>query len=222
MKKNKKFFEANSKIKFNQRQDSNKGQKLWKRAKPIILGGNSLLSKNPNLFLPNKWPTYFSRSKGCKVWDLNNKQYTDMSLMGVGTNILGYSNKEVDNAVRKVIEKGNLTTLNCPEEVYLAEKLLNMHSWAKKVKFAKTGGEILAIAIRISRSFTGKNNIAFCGYHGWHDWYLSSNLQNSNNLDRDLMVDLPFKGVATNLAKLAPSISSKYSLINLALLDLPR
>ena len=69
----------------------------------------------------------------------------------------------------------------------------------KKVKFAKTGGEILAIAIRISRSFTGKNNIAFCGYHGWHDWYLSSNLQNSKNLDKDLMVDLPYKGVATNL-----------------------
>ena len=124
MKKNKKIFEVNSKIKFKHRQDSDKGQKLWKRAQAIILGGNSLLSKNPNLFLPNKWPTYFSRSKGCKVWDLNNKQYTDMSLMGVGTNILGYSNKEVDNAVRKVIEKGNLTTLNCPEEVYLAEKLL--------------------------------------------------------------------------------------------------
>ena len=87
MKKNKKIFKVNSKIKFNQRQNSDKGQKLWKRAKAIILGGNSLLSKNPNLFLPNKWPTYFSRSKGCKVWDLNNKQYTDMSLMGVGTNI---------------------------------------------------------------------------------------------------------------------------------------
>ena len=103
MKKNKKFFKANSKIKLNRRSNLDKGQKLWKRAKVIILGGNSLLSKNPNLFLPNKWPTYFSRSKGCKVWDLNNKLYTDMSLMGVGTNILGYSNNEVDNAVKKVI-----------------------------------------------------------------------------------------------------------------------
>ena len=199
MKKNKKIFEVNSKIKFNQRQDSDKGQKLWKRAKAIILGGNSLLSKNPNLFLPNKWPTYFSRSKGCKVWDLNNKQYTDMSLMGVGTNILGYSNKEVDNAVRKVIEKGNLTTLNCPEEVYLAEKLLNMHSWAKKVKFARTGGEANAIAIRIARSVGGKKNVAFCGYHGWHDWYLAANLRNQSTLDSHLMPGLDPLGVPLNL-----------------------
>ena len=199
MKKNKKIFEVNSKIKFNQRQDSDKGQKLWKRAKAIILGGNSLLSKNPNLFLPNKWPTYFSRSKGCKVWDLNNKQYTDMSLMGVGTNILGYSNREVDNAVRKVIEKGNLTTLNCPEEVYLAEKLLNMHSWAKKVKFARTGGEANAIAIRIARSVGGKKNVAFCGYHGWHDWYLAANLRNQSTLDSHLMPGLDPLGVPLNL-----------------------
>ena len=106
----------------------NKGQRLWKRAKATILGGNSLLSKNPNLFLPNKWPTYFSKSKGCKVWDLDNNSYVDMSLMGVGTNILGYSNSEVDNVVKKVIKKGNLTTLNCPEEVFLAEKLLNIHA----------------------------------------------------------------------------------------------
>mgnify|MGYP000486410169 CR=1 FL=1 len=199
MKKNKKIFEVNSKIKFNQRQDSDKGQKLWKRAKAIILGGNSLLSKNPNLFLPNKWPTYFSRSKGCKVWDLNNKQYTDMSLMGVGTNILGYSNKEVDNAVRKVIEKGNLTTLNCPEEVYLAEKLLNMHSCAKKVKFARTGGEANAIAIRIARAASGKKNVAFCGYHGWHDWYLSGKLNKSNDLESFLFSNVPYKGVQNNL-----------------------
>ena len=199
MKKNKKIFKVNSKIKFNQRQNSDKGQKLWKRAKAIILGGNSLLSKNPNLFLPNKWPTYFSRSKGCKVWDLNNKQYTDMSLMGVGTNILGYSNKEVDNAVRKVIEKGNLTTLNCPEEVYLAEKLLNMHPWAGKVKFARTGGEANAIAIRIARSVGGKKNVAFCGYHGWHDWYLAANLRNQSTLDSHLMPGLDPLGVPLNL-----------------------
>ena len=153
----------------------NKGQKLWKKANKLILGGNSLLSKNPNVFLPNKWPTYFSKSKGCKVWDLDNSSYTDMSLMGVGTNILGYCHNEVDNAVKKVIKKGNLTTLNCPEEVFLAEKLISMHPWAGKVKFARTGGEANAIAIRIARAASGKEKVAFCGYHGWHDWYLAAN-----------------------------------------------
>ena len=199
MKKNKKFFKANSKEKLNQISNLNSGQKLWKKAKTIILGGNSLLSKNPNLFLPNKWPTYFSKSKGCKVWDLDNKSYVDMSLMGVGTNTLGYSNNEVDNAVKKVIKKGNLTTLNCPEEVLLAEKLLNMHPWAEKVKFARTGGEANAIAIRIARSASGKQNVAFCGYHGWHDWYLAANLRNKKTLDSHLMPGLDPLGVPQNL-----------------------
>ena len=106
-------------------------------ANGVILGGNSLLSKNPNLYLPNKWPTYFSRAKGCKIWDLNKKQYYDMSLMGVGTNILGYSNKGVDNAVKKAINESTVSTLNCIEEVLLAEKLIDMHNWADKVKFAR-------------------------------------------------------------------------------------
>ena len=189
----------NYKKKVNRKSNLDKGQKLWKRAKAAILGGNSLLSKNPNLFLPNKWPTYFSKSKGCKVWDLNNKVYTDMSLMGVGTNILGYCNREVDNAVKKAIKKGNLTTLNCPEEVFLAEKLLSMHPWAKKVKFARTGGEANAIAIRIARSATNRKNVAFCGYHGWHDWYLSANIKNKKNLDEHLIPGLEPVGVPSNL-----------------------
>ena len=176
------------------------GQKLWKRANVIILGGNSLLSKNPNLFLPNKWPTYFSKSKGCKVWDLNNKVYTDMSLMGVGTNILGYCNSEVDNAVKKAIKKGNLTTLNCPEEVFLAEKLLDMHPWAGKVKFARTGGEANAIAIRIARSASGRKNVAFCGYHGWHDWYLAANLNDKDKLKKHLLPGLNPLGVPKELS----------------------
>ncbi len=194
-KKNKKLFKINSMIKLNEGSNLNKGQKLWRRANTIILGGNSLLSKNPNLFLPNKWPTYFTRSKGCKVWDLNNKPYTDMSLMGVGTNILGYCNNQVDNAVKKVIKKGNLTTLNCPEEVFLAEKLLSMHPWAGKVKFARTGGEANAMAIRIARAAAGRDKIAICGYHGWHDWYLAANLKNKNNLKKHLLAGLEPIGV---------------------------
>ncbi len=198
-KKNKKLFEINSAINLNEGSNLNKSQKLWKRANAIILGGNSLLSKNPNLFLPNKWPTYFSKSKGCKVWDLKNKIYTDMSLMGVGTNILGYCNNGVDNAVKKAVNEGNMTSLNCPEEVFLAEKLLNMHPWANKVKFARTGGEANAIAIRIARSASGKEKVAFCGYHGWHDWYLSANLKNKNNLNSHLMSGLEPLGVPSAL-----------------------
>ena len=175
------------------------GYKLWKKALNIIEGGTMLYSKNPDRFLPKYWPTYYSKAKGCEIWDLNNKKYFDFSIMSVGTNILGYANSDVNQYVINTIKKGNISTLNSPLDVILAKELLKINPWAQKVKFAKTGGEILAMAVRIARSFTGKNNIAFCGYHGWHDWYLSSNLQNSSNLNRDLMVDLPSNGVASNL-----------------------
>ena len=111
--------------------------KLWKRAKVIIPGGNHLLSKRPEQFAPDLWPAYYSKAKGYEIWDLENKKYKDISMMGVGTNILGYSNSEVDEAVITNIKKGNMSTLNNPEEVQLAEKLLEMNEWADMVRLAR-------------------------------------------------------------------------------------
>jgi glutamate-1-semialdehyde aminotransferase len=119
--------------------------------------------------------------------------------MGVGTNTLGYSRKEVDSAVRNVIDKGNMSTLNSKEEVLLAEKLVEMHPWSSMVKFTRTGGEASAVAVRIARAASGKDNIAICGYHGWHDWYLSANLSDSSNLNSHLMRNLPIRGVSSKL-----------------------
>ena len=175
------------------------GPKLWRRALKLIPGGNMLKSKNPDLFLPNKWPTYFSKTSGCNVWDLDNKKYYDLSLMGVGTNILGYSNKKIDNAVHKVVEQGNMSTLNCPEEVELARKLVEMHDWSDMAKFCRTGGEANAVAVRLARAYTGREKVAICGYHGWHDWYLASNLNNKKNLDSHLFQNLKIKGVPKSL-----------------------
>ncbi len=176
-----------------------KGQELYKRAKTVIPGGTMLLSKRPEMFLPEQWPAYFSKAKGCKVWDLDGKEYTDVSIMGIGTNILGYGNEDVDNAVLKTVTAGNMSTLNCPEEVKLAEKLIEMHPWANMVRFARTGGEANAIAIRIARGASGKDNVAICGYHGWHDWYLSANLGDNKNLDGHLLPGLDPTGVPRNL-----------------------
>jgi len=178
---------------------NNQGQKLWQRAKQIIPGGSMLLSKRAEMFLPDQWPTYFSKSKGCKVWDLNGNEYIDMSIMGVGTNILGYGHADVDKAVKQTINSGNMSTLNCPEEVYLAEKLVEMHPWADMVRFARSGGEANAIAIRIARAASGKDNVAICGYHGWHDWYLSANLGDEKNLAGHLLPGLEPSGVPQNL-----------------------
>ena len=175
------------------------GQKLWKRAKQIIPGGNMLLSKRAEMFLPDQWPAYFSKSKGCKVWDLDGNEYTDMSIMGIGTNILGYGHEEVDDAVRRTIDAGNMSTFNCPEEVYLAEKLVELHPWADMVRFARSGGEANALAIRIARAASGRDKIAICGYHGWHDWYLAANLGDEENLAGHLLPGLNPNGVPQNL-----------------------
>ncbi len=176
-----------------------KGQKLYKRAKQIIPGGTMLLSKRPEMFLPDYWPSYFSKADGCKVWDMDNNEFIDMSIMGIGTNTLGYNHPEVDKAVKKTIERGNMSTLNCPEEVYLAEKLIDIHPWADMVRFARSGGEANAIAVRIARAASGKDKIAICGYHGWHDWYLSTNLGKDSNLDGHLLPGLDPKGVPRKL-----------------------
>jgi len=194
-----KIFFPNSKTMRNEGELINKGQKLWKRAKKVIPGGNMLLSKRPEMFLPNLWPTYFSKAKGCKVWDLEGNEFIDMSIMGIGTNILGYGNPEVDEIVTKTIKSGNMSTLNCPEEVLLAEKLVELHNWSDMVKFARSGGEANAIAIRIARAFSGRDNVAICGYHGWHDWYLSANLSKGKNLDGHLLPGLEPKGVPRSL-----------------------
>ena len=177
----------------------NSGQKLWKRARKVIPGGNMLLSKRPEQFLPDHWPTYFSRTEGCKVWDLDGNAYTDMSLMGVGTNLLGYSHPEVDDAVRQVVDSGNLSTLNAPEEVELAERLVDMHGFADMARFCRTGGEANAVAIRIARAATGRETVAFCGYHGWHDWYLAANLAGGDRLDGHLLPGLEPNGVPPSL-----------------------
>ncbi|UAM97207.1 aminotransferase class III-fold pyridoxal phosphate-dependent enzyme [Polaribacter litorisediminis] len=176
-----------------------KGQDLYTKAKTLIPGGTMLLSKRPEMFLPEHWPAYFSKSKGCKVWDLDGKEYLDMSIMGIGTNTLGYGNDEVDAAVIETVKKGNMSTLNCPEEAYLAEKLIEMNPWADMVRFARTGGEANAIAIRIARAAAGKDNVAICGYHGWHDWYLSANHNGGDDLSSHLIPGLSPKGVPKNL-----------------------
>ena len=126
--------------------------KNFEKSKKIIPGGNMLLSKRTEMFHPLKWPAYFDKAKGCNIWDLDGKKYIDMSLMGVGTNILGYANEEVDNYVKLNLDKSNMSTLNCPEEVWLAEKLVEMHPWSEMVRFARTGGEANSIAVRIART----------------------------------------------------------------------
>lgn len=193
------LFAANRQYQRNEGATMGSGQKLWKRAKQVIPGGNMLLSKRAEMFLPEQWPAYFSKAKGCRVWDLDGNEYVDMSIMGIGTNTLGYGHPEVDAAVRQTVDAGNMSTLNCPEEVYLAERLIALHPWADMVRFARTGGEANAIAIRIARAAAGRSKVAICGYHGWHDWYLAANLGGEEGLAGHLLPGLDPNGVPEDL-----------------------
>ena len=193
------LFAANSHTSRNQGAVMVTGQKLWQRAKRVIPGGNMLLSKRAEMFLPGQWPAYFSKAKGCKVWDLDGNEYIDMSIMGIGTNTLGYGHPEVDAAVMRTVYAGNMSTFNCPEEVYLAEKLIELHPWADMARFARSGGEANAIAIRIARAASGRDKVAICGYHGWHDWYLSANLGDEDGLDGHHLPGLEPNGVPRGL-----------------------
>ncbi|MBN1692222.1 MAG: aminotransferase class III-fold pyridoxal phosphate-dependent enzyme [Dehalococcoidales bacterium] len=172
-----------------------KGQELYKRAKVRIPGGTQLLTKRPELFLPEQWPAYYSRAKGAEVWDLDGKKYIDMSYMGIGACVLGYADPDVNKAVKSAVDDGSMSTLNCPEEVELAELLCDIHPWAQMARYARTGGEAVSVAVRIARAKTKKDKIAFCGYHGWRDWYLAANLSQSDALDGHLMPGLEPAGV---------------------------
>ena len=184
----------------------NRTQELYKEGIKLIPGATQLFSKRPEQFLPGQWPSYYSKSKGCRVWDLDAKEYIDMSFMGIGACILGYADTDVDAAVLKAVEKGNSSTLNVPEEVELARLLINLHPWADMVRYARTGGEAMAIAVRIARAAARKDTILFCGYHGWHDWYLSANLADDAALDGHLIRGLSPAGVPRGLKGTAPTL----------------
>lgn len=155
---------------------------MYRRAKILIPGGTQLLSKRPEMFLPDQWPSYYERAEGACIWDLDGNKYIDMCISGVGACPLGYADPDVNAAVIDAVRRGSMSTLNCPEEVELAEVLCRLHPWAQMVRFARTGGESMSVAVRIARAWTGRSQVAFCGYHGWSDWYLAVNLVESDAL----------------------------------------
>lgn len=172
---------------------------MQERAKRLIPGKTQLLSKRPEMFAPGVWPGYYSKAKGQEIWDLDGNRYFDFSIAGIGANILGYADKYVNKKIVRAIQLGSSSSLNCSEEIELAEKLIELHPWAEMFRYTRSGGEAVAVAIRIARASTGRDKILFCGYHGWHDWYLSSNLKNRGNLDSHLLPGLSPNGVPENL-----------------------
>jgi len=172
-----------------------KSQSMQKKAKQFIPGMSGLLSKRPDMFSLGAWPGYYSKAEGAKVWDLDGNVYLDMSIGGIGANVLGYADPDVNAAVIEAVKNGSSSSLNCPEEVELAEELCRMHPWAQMARFARSGGESMAVAVRIARAHTGRDLVLLCGYHGWHDWYLAANVGTENALGEHLIPGLSPVGV---------------------------
>jgi len=178
---------------------TNKTQELYKKAKTMFPGGTQLLSKRPEQFAPDQWPAYFTKASGCEVWDLDGRHYYDFTTNGIGSCLLGYADPDINTAVIDRIQNGCMSTLNPHEEVALAERLISIHPWAEQARFARGGGEIASVAVRIARATTGKPVVAICGYHGWTDWYLAVNLGESDALSGHLLPGLDPNGVPENL-----------------------
>ncbi len=174
-------------------------QTLYREAKRRLPGGTQLLSKRPEMFAPDQWPPYFREARGCEVWDLDGRRYVDMSFNGIGACLLGFRDPDVTRAVVRRVRLGSMCTLNPPEEVELARRLCEIHPWAEQVRFARTGGEIAAIAVRLARAATGRDLVAISGYHGWHDWYLAANLGEDDSLAGHLLPGLEPAGVPSAL-----------------------
>jgi glutamate-1-semialdehyde 2,1-aminomutase len=170
-------------------------QDLYKKAKKIIPGGTQLLSKRPEMFLPEQWPTYYKNASGCEVEDIEGNKFIDMCYMGIGSCTLGYADEDVNNAAKDAIDSGSMCTLNAIEDVELAELLCEIHPWADQVRYTRSGGEAMAVSIRLARAKTKKDVVLFCGYHGWHDWYLAANLSEGDSLDGHLLPGLNPLGV---------------------------
>jgi glutamate-1-semialdehyde 2,1-aminomutase len=174
-------------------------QKLYRHAREMIPGGVQLLSKRPENMAPNRWPAYFREARGCEIWDLDGNHYYDMVSNGIGACLLGYSDPDVNAAVRRRVNLGSMSTLNPPEEVELADILCDIHQWAEQVRFVRCGGEACAVAVRIARATTDRSVVAVCGYHGWNDWYLAANLGENDALKGHLLPGLDPKGVPVEL-----------------------
>ncbi|QDU95591.1 aminotransferase class III-fold pyridoxal phosphate-dependent enzyme [Lignipirellula cremea] len=175
-------------------------QRQYEEAKTRIPGGVQLLSKRPEMFAPGQWPAYYEQAIGCEVIDTSGRRYVDLSHNGILSCLLGFADPDVNAAVIRRVHLGSMATQQTYDEVRLAELLTEVHPWAGMARFTRTGGEAAAVAVRIARSSTGRDKIAFCGYHGWHDWYLAANLADPDALAGHLLAGLSPRGVPAGLA----------------------
>src|SRR5438094_942774 len=171
-----------------------RSMELYQKALQLIPGGTQLVSRRPTRYANGVSPVFASRAKGARFWDVDGNEYIDW-VSGIGAIILGYCDPIVDDAVREQMASGTMYSINHELEVELAEELVRTVPCAEMVRYTKCGGEACAVAVRIARGATGRDKVLFCGYHGWHDWYLAANLSAEANLNTHLFPGIEPTGV---------------------------
>jgi glutamate-1-semialdehyde aminotransferase len=154
-----------------------KSDELYNRAVGLIPSVTQTLAKGPGQWVKGIAPKYLVKGKGSHVWDADGNEYIDY-MMGVGPLSLGYAYPKVDNAIKKQLEDGITFSMMHPLEVEVAEMIHKIIPNAEAVRYSKTGADATSAAVRLARAYTNKNKILCCGYHGWHDWYISVTARN--------------------------------------------
>ena len=155
-----------------------KSDELYNRALGLIPSVTQTLAKGPTQYINGAAPKYLAKGKGARVWDVDGNEYIDYN-MGIGPLSLGYAYPKTDEAIKKQLDDGITFSLMHPLEVEVAELIREVIPNAEAVKFSKTGADVTSAAVRLARAYTGKTKILCCGYHGWHDWYVSTMARNA-------------------------------------------
>ncbi len=150
---------------------------LKAQAEKLIPSVTQTFSKNPTQFVQGVAPVYLQKGKGSHVWDVDGNEYLDYP-MALGPIILGHNYPRVSEAVRAQMEEGTVFTLPHPVEIDVARILCEIIPSAERVRFGKNGSDVTSGSVRVARAFTGRDRIATCGYHGWHDWYIGTTTRN--------------------------------------------
>jgi glutamate-1-semialdehyde aminotransferase len=138
----------------------------------LIPSVTQTLAKGPGQYVKGIAPIFIRKGKGAHVWDVDGNKFLDYN-MAIGPLSLGYAYPEVDQAIRQQLEEGITFSMMHPLEVELAEIIREIIPNAESVRFSKTGADVTSAAIRLARAYTGRDEVLCCGYHGWHDWYIS-------------------------------------------------
>src|SRR6516165_10376086 len=148
------------------------------RARGLVPALTQTLAKGPGQYVRGVAPVYASRAKGSRLWDVDGNEFLDWQ-MAIGPLVLGYGHEAVDEAIRRQLADGITFSLVHPLEIEVAERIREVVPNAEMVRFSKTGCDVTSAAVRVARAFTGRSKVLCCGYHGWHDWYISVTSRNS-------------------------------------------